>query len=848
MGIPLFPHNQKAYQAASVMLEQSGRAAVIHPTGTGKSFIGFKLAQEHPESRVVWMSPSEYIFRTQKENLHTACPEFAADNIVFLTYAKLILLDEEQMRTYAPDYVILDEFHRCGAEEWGKHLNTFLDLFPEAKILGLSATHIRYLDNQRDMAEELFGGNIASYMSLGEAIALGILPCPVYVISVYSYQKELERLRERVHGAKDGRYKSENEKYLEELRRTLELSEGLDQIFQKYITEKSGKYIVFCADREHMQEMAGQAKAWFGGIDQDMHIYQVYSEDSAAEHTFARFKADDSRHLKLLYCIDMLNEGIHVDGVDGVILFRPTTSPIIYRQQIGRALSAAKDRQPVIFDIVNNFDSLYTISSIEQEMELAVRYYAERGEGRRIVHDRFRIYDETRESRRMFEELEKRLAAPWELCYQEAKAYFQEHGNLEVPKRYCTQSGISLGQWLDTQRRVRSGKVKGNLTEGQIERLDAIGMVWNNRLELSWERYFQAAQQYYKKKGNLDIKAEYVTPEGLALGKWIVRLRRNREYGASQGLLTEERIKRLNRIGMIWDKTGTLWEQGYKAAEEYYCSHGDLEAPSSYVTEDGFALGRWLDSQRKRRKAQAPQRQPVTWQIARLDKLGMRWESATDSRWEKSLARAGQYYEKYGNLDMPQTYISPDGYSLGKWLARQRLRRAQGKLTARQEKCLTELGMEWAVPDPWQERYNLAEEYRKKNGNLDISQNYVTEGGIWLGKWLYQQRADQAKLTVEQRRKLDDLGMKWTDTYQESWNQKYKDAKRYYEAHGNLGIPAGYKTSDGATLGQWIVQQRRKRRTGKLSEEKIVLLDQIEMIWNPGKIHTERRERRQGRS
>lgn len=67
----------------------------------------------------------------------------------------------------------------------------------------------------------------------------------------------------------------------------------------------------------------------------------------------------------------MLNEGIHVDDVDGVILLRPTVSPIIYLQQIGRALSAGNKNQPVIFDLVNNFDSLYCIDCLKNEMQEA---------------------------------------------------------------------------------------------------------------------------------------------------------------------------------------------------------------------------------------------------------------------------------------------------------------------------------------------------------------------------------------------------------------------------------------------------------------------------------------------
>ncbi len=186
MAISLFPHNESAYEAAASMLDETGKAAVIHPTGTGKSFIGFKLCEDNPDKRVCWLSPSEYIFRTQMENLAAAGAE-APENISFFTYARLMLMDEAELLEICPDYIILDEFHRCGAEQWGEGVQRLLSLYPEAKLLGLSATNIRYLDNQRDMAVELFDGNIASEMTLGEAIVRGILNAPAYVLSLFAY-------------------------------------------------------------------------------------------------------------------------------------------------------------------------------------------------------------------------------------------------------------------------------------------------------------------------------------------------------------------------------------------------------------------------------------------------------------------------------------------------------------------------------------------------------------------------------------------------------------------------------------------------------------------------------------
>lgn len=64
VALCLFEHNEKAYRAAVRMMEQYGKAAIVHPTGTGKSYIAFKLIEDNPEKVVIWLSPSEYIFKT----------------------------------------------------------------------------------------------------------------------------------------------------------------------------------------------------------------------------------------------------------------------------------------------------------------------------------------------------------------------------------------------------------------------------------------------------------------------------------------------------------------------------------------------------------------------------------------------------------------------------------------------------------------------------------------------------------------------------------------------------------------------------------------------------------------
>ena len=261
-------------------------------------------------------------------------------------------MSKEEMDEIQPNYIILDEFHRCGTEQWGAGVNKLLHIFADTPILGLSATAIRYLDNQRDMSDELFDGNVASEITLGEAIVRGILNPPKYVLSVFSYQKDLERYQKRVYTAKSKAVRDAAETYLEALRRALEKADGLDAIFDKHMTERAGKYIVFCANIEHMREMISHSSKWFSKVDSYPHIYMAYANDPETSKAIQSFKKDDSDHLKLLYCIDMLNKGIHVDDVSGVVLLRPTVSPIVYKQQIGRVLATGKKTNAVIFDIV----------------------------------------------------------------------------------------------------------------------------------------------------------------------------------------------------------------------------------------------------------------------------------------------------------------------------------------------------------------------------------------------------------------------------------------------------------------------------------------------------------------
>lgn len=837
MGIELFEHNMKAYKSALRLMRLTGKAAVIHPTGTGKSFIGFKLAEDNPDSRIVWLTPSDYIVTTQLENFKRECNCGAGpENIIFLTYARLMLMTSEEIRELQPDYCVLDEYHRAGALLWGAGFERFRSIFPDCPLLGLSATNIRYLDDRRDMAQELFDGNVASEMTLGEAVVRGILQKPKYVVALYDFDIQLKKLQKRVELVRNRAIRGEAQKKLEGLRHSLEMADGLDVILKRHITDPCGKYIVFCSNAESMENIKAMADKWFRLIDSEPHVYSVYTENACSEREFAAFKSDESGHIKLLYAINMLNEGVHVENISGVILCRMTESPIVYKQQIGRALSASRSEAPVIFDFVNNFEGLSTISSVDKEMEQAVSYYRSSGKESYIVNESFEIIDEVRDSVKLFKDLESSLGASWDSYYAAAEKYYREHGDLKVKKRYITEEGLALGNWIVAQRQNRHANDM-SLTASRISKLDAIGMDWELRSERSWREGYAHAAEYAKTHGVLDTPQSYKCEDGFPLGAWLAGMRNIRKNGHESSVLTKERIAMLDSLNMVWKKTDTRWEENYAAARSYYETYGDLNVPSKYVTENGIRLGSWLQRLRAVRAGRDAGAELTDEEIERLNSIGMKWTNRNEEAWNRNYEAVRRYCEEHGSINMPSRYTDKSGLKLRRWIDHQRDMYKLGRLTESKIKKLEAVGMEWNVlRESAENKLEILRKYHSEHGNINIDPSEVIDG-VWIGKWLGEQRKKYKNGTLGQdlTDQLDALGMDWLDRSERRWERAFAEAEEYYNVHGNLNVPRTYKSKSGFGLRRWLDDQRRSRNGSKantaLNSVRIDRLSQIGMEW-----------------
>ena len=253
MAISLFPHNEKAYQLLIDKLRDNQRVTVNNATGTGKSFIALKYLYDNRDKRILYLTPSYPIYNQligpHMKDIGINYSDFKRlDNII---YPNLLKMD---MKEIADNYdiIVFDEYHRCGAKEWNKKIKELFqivgDKYPEKKLIGLTATPTRYLDKERNMNDELFGGTCASELLLSDAIIDGLLPAPKYVnIPIHSLD-EIGKIRNLINRRVE--YKEDRDAYLERLK-VIEkkITEETDLLNESQVNldKDEGKFVVFCS-------------------------------------------------------------------------------------------------------------------------------------------------------------------------------------------------------------------------------------------------------------------------------------------------------------------------------------------------------------------------------------------------------------------------------------------------------------------------------------------------------------------------------------------------------------------------------------------------------------------------
>ena len=408
----LKPHNVETIKRILGFYEQSNKCCAIQATGTGKTFLILRLLEifNDDDKKAVVFAPNREIIRQTKRRMK----KFGLDNAVFYTYQKLAKITDDEIKSINADLIVCDELHRTGAKTWGSKFEVLVETHPQSKVFGVTATPLRCADG-RDMAEEYFDNNKACDISLAEALVREIIPVmPLYVSGLFTFEEEYENMREKIKKSNNSNEeKAELQEVLLAAKQQMEKAKGVPQIIKKYITNYNGKYIVFCKDKAHLYAMKDVVIGWFreAGYTGEIFEYPYYSNSGVVKKNLENFEAKKQDGLKLLFVIDKLNEGLHLDEIHGCILLRTTTSNIIYYQQIGRAIDAGSNEHRVILDLVSNFNSLKSFN-FKKELENKV---IERREGKfgecseEFEIDKFDVVDLVQECIDVFNEVDDKI-------------------------------------------------------------------------------------------------------------------------------------------------------------------------------------------------------------------------------------------------------------------------------------------------------------------------------------------------------------------------------------------------------------------------------------------------------
>ena len=424
----LLPHNKTAYQKVMRAFETADRTCVVHPTGTGKSYLIAAVSESF--KRVLILGPNTFVL----DQVHSVL-KWRKRGVEYMTYQTLNLT-ENPHTDY--DLICLDEFHRAGAQEWGAAVDRLLELNTAAKVFGTTATHIRYLDNERNMADELFHGNIASHITIAEAWNQNILPIPRYVSGLFRWDKTVSEAQERIERSRSLSDKEKRERIfrLSNAKLRWELSYGMPSILKKHLDRDARRVIVFCGNIESLGQMRDEVMGWFreaGFTVVSTCIMHSDLTDREQREQMDRFEDDtDSKGVKLMFSVNMLNEGIHVPNVNAVLMLRTTSSRIIYMQQMGRCLTAANTEKPLVLDMVDNITTTTAIKGLLDEFDAIEIPQAEREERE---PRKFEVKDYTLGVKDLIEKLvpSDYKVTPFVERVEQAKAFCESH--MRVPGR-----------------------------------------------------------------------------------------------------------------------------------------------------------------------------------------------------------------------------------------------------------------------------------------------------------------------------------------------------------------------------------------------------------------------------
>ena len=778
--IGLHSHNKTTYQNITNLWKTTKRVAVIQATGTGKSYLIFKAISDFIGKKKILLTPSKVIHNQFKENSDYGW--LIDESVNAFLYQNRDNFSDENILNQKADLIILDEFHRIGAKKWEKKIEKLLEHNPDAFVLGASATPIRYLDGKRDMAEEFFNGVKAAELTLPQAIVKSILPNPTYIAALVSLDEEVENLLinlEKSRLTDEEKEAIKNDLIQKQL--DWEKSKGVPEILKKHlISSNLRKFVVFCEGIDHLDKMEIEVEGWFQKAGfRNRKKFRVHSKQTENENKdiITDFINEKGVNISLLFAVDMLNEGMHIESIDGVILLRPTESPIIFYQQIGRCLQVGNSN-PLIFDLVNNFSSIKAnnfLNDLNEAKERESRDLQEDG----VYNDipEFNVIDETKEIVELLDSISIQLNT-WEIWYSLLQSYYQIHKH-SSPKHKEKFNNEYIGYWVSEQRR----KVK-NLTTSQISRL--------NELEFDWgdDRKTGSLNRLEIHRRNVKRLADY--------------------YEYHKTCSVPKREPKTDEERKFWSKELSVWfHHGLKPT--YLKLYQDNRQEYTYIIEGkeismyDFLQGIGIQSAFKKRA--------IELAFERLEEEHKKNPNFNSNSFQELIKNDKSFYIQFVNKI--RNYYHENSFGDRRIVGKEYFK--DGEIER-----LESLGWTWRSIEnkTWDDYYNeLLQIY-----NETKSSTFKQKVNPALFQWCRGQRQKKDLLLPEQIKKLNDIEFDWKIKIIKSAIQPKNDLKfeenakqlpRYKNENGEFKFKSRDKVSE------WV---RKLRLTGTSDERKKILL------------------------
>ena len=366
--------------------------------------------------------------------------------------------------------------------------------------------------------------------------------------------------------------------------------------------------------------------------------------------------------------------------------------------------------------------------------------------------------------------------------------------------------------------------------------VNSISLKIVERVTSDWELGYSHLKAYAELTGIANPSAVTRDQYGFPIGSWCSTQRVARN-GKSRGLLNLERIRKLDDLGFIWDQVETAWNDAFENLQKYLSEFGNPHPPQGTLYPDDFKLGQWAQVQRTTFKqgALAPRKEELLLGIGFDFDLKNSQRKELTAKLKKSFK---EYYEEFGTVNVPTSYVTPSGYKLGLALDRIRqLKKNSKNLDLEIVEFLESKDLVWNVKEAQiEDSFSIAiselDEFLKLNKVSDIKEKTITDSGFKLGNWLQRMRAKKARgnLHAHHETELKSRGFELELTTAQ-YLSRIQALEEFFNAHGHIRVPQDLKPEGLGSIYIWLGGQKRRRAEGLLTEVEIANLDRFGFSW-----------------